>query len=175
MFSHSIQTAKRIIHMHVPQDLDRSVDSWVKGNPICPFQHTSRTTPATSSPPSPATTAASEPSAEWGPLALHAGHFIMVVTPFPVVLLTVPVCLDNDNIPVSTTMHTRCPSFCYRPRREYSKALWHHRLTSEVIPGIWREAGVFVLSAVVPGGWAFPRALRLHFNHQGNPFLLVAW
>lgn len=89
--------------MHGPQDLDRSVDSRVKGNPICPFQHTSCTTPATSSPPSSATPAASEPSAERGPLALHAGNFIVVVAPFPVVLLTVPVCMDDDNIPMSTT------------------------------------------------------------------------
>lgn len=81
--------------MHRPQDLDRSVDSWVKGNPIRPFQLTSCTTPATSSPPPSATPTASEPSAEWGPLALHAGHFVVVVAPFPVVLLTVPVCMEQ--------------------------------------------------------------------------------
>lgn len=46
-------------------------------------------------------------------------------------------------------------------------------LTSEVVPGVGRQAGVLVLSAVVPGGRALPGTLRLHLDHQGNPLLLV--
>lgn len=51
---------------------------------------------------------------------------------------------------------------------------WHHRLTSEVVPGVGRQAGVFILFAVVPGGRALPGTLWLHFDHQGNPLLLVS-
>lgn len=55
-----------------------------------------------------------------------------------------------------------------------SDGWWNHRLTSEVVPGVGRQAGVFVLSAVVPGGRALPGTLGLHLDHQGNPLLLVS-
>lgn len=48
-------------------------------------------------------------------------------------------------------------------------------LTPEVVPGVGRQAGVLVLSAVVPGGGTLPGTLRLHLDHQGNPLLLVTW
>lgn len=49
-----------------------------------------------------------------------------------------------------------------------------HKLTSEVVSGVWRQARVLVLPAVVPGGRALPGTLGLHLDHQGNPLLLVS-
>ena len=48
-------------------------------------------------------------------------------------------------------------------------------LTSEVVPGVGGQTGVFVLPAVVPGGRTLPGTLGLHLDHQGNPLLLVSY
>lgn len=58
---------------------------------------TSSASPSSSSPAS----APSVTSTEGRPLTLHTGHLVVVVSPFPLILLTVPVCGEMTHIPVS--------------------------------------------------------------------------
>lgn len=116
------------------------------------------------SPPSPAAPSAApaspEAAAERGPLALDAGHLVVVVAPLPLVLLTVPVCGEKS-------FHRQRAKLCRWPGRRSRPSA---ALTSEVVPGIGRQARIFVLPAVIPGGRTLPGPL----DHQRNPLLFVS-